>query len=68
MRSFHNATIFLTEASEDRGEVCGLRTPDGGVTEGPRRRACVRVGNGRVRRDICVLTLLHAVLEFIEEY
>ena len=32
VRSFHNATIFLTEASGDRGEVCGLRNPDGGVT------------------------------------
>ena len=33
VRSFHNATMFLTEASGDRGEVCGLRNPDGGVTE-----------------------------------
>jgi hypothetical protein len=33
VRSFHNATIFLTEASGDRGEVCGLRNPDGGVME-----------------------------------
>ena len=33
VRSFHSATIFLTEASGDRGEVCGLRNPDGGVME-----------------------------------
>jgi hypothetical protein len=33
VRSFHNATIFRTEASGDRGEVCGLRNPDGGVME-----------------------------------
>jgi hypothetical protein len=33
--SFHNATIFLTEAGgeSDRGEVCGPRNPDGGVME-----------------------------------
>jgi hypothetical protein len=33
VRSFHNATIFLTEASGDRGEVCGLHNPDGGAME-----------------------------------
>ena len=32
VRSFRKATIFLTEASGDRGEVCGLCNPDSGVT------------------------------------
>ena len=33
VRSFHNTMIFLTEVSGDRGEVCGLCNPDGGVME-----------------------------------
>jgi hypothetical protein len=59
VRSFQEATIFLTEASGIRGEVCVLRNPDGGVTE-------VSIGSW-VRSDVsCVLTLLH-VLEFVHE-
>ena len=30
-----NMTIFLTEASGDQGEVCGLRNPEGRVMEVP---------------------------------
>jgi hypothetical protein len=33
VRSLDNATILLTEASGDQGEVCGLRNPDGVVTK-----------------------------------
>ena len=33
MRSFHNEMMFLTEASGDQGEICGLRNPVGGVME-----------------------------------
>ena len=29
--SFHNATIFLTEASGEGGKICGLGNPDGRV-------------------------------------
>lgn len=64
VRSFHNATIFLTEAS---GEVCGLRNPDGRVTEvrvNVSVSELVDVGFGVVR--ICVLTLRH-VLVFVPE-
>jgi hypothetical protein len=33
VRSFHKATIFLTDASGDLGDVCGRRRPLFGVTD-----------------------------------
>jgi hypothetical protein len=33
VRSFHNATTFLTDARGERGDVCGRRSPAGGVAD-----------------------------------